>query len=323
MKTKPLVSVDCDTLIFQSASVCESRTVEVTHIPTGKKKEFSNRTEFKEIMKSKEKEITPDYVIKDVQVAEDAPHVFKLIKNRIEQIKDNFSDCEIVLGAGASNNFRDKLPYPTSYKGNRKNTIKPLLLKEAQNYTINVHKAQVAMGCEQDDYTAILAYNALRDGRKAYLLSPDGDSRQFDGLALGKYDSKPNDCVDIQFMHEVAYNDKGFQSYGFPWMVMQAAVGDITDGLNPCYICGKRYGEKGHYNAVKNFKTKEEHASYLVNLYKNWYPSEFEYKDCFGNLIKADWKFMLELYWKGTTMMRSHNEEPCIWKFFNQYGIDL
>lgn len=321
MKTKPFVSVDADTLVFSAAVVTEKRSIEVTHKPTGKSKKFSNRTEFKEIMKAKEKKITDDYYIKDIQQVEDISHTLKLIKNSVEQVLDNFSDCEVVFCATAENNFRNMLHYPTPYKGNRKNLLKPILLKDAQQYLLEKYKAHKALGCEVDDYTAIIAYEAISQGREAFLLSPDGDSRQFDGLKLGNYNNKPSECIDIQFMHSIDYTDKGFQSYGFPWLIMQAAVGDMTDGLNPSYLCNKRYGEKGHFNAVKDFTTKDQHAQYLIDLYQKWYPSEFEYLSHSGEKIKADWKFMLELYWKGTTMMRKHNEEPDVWKFFKDHDI--
>ena len=48
--TKPLVAVDCDTLLYASTAACEERSIEVLHEPTGKTKEFKNRTEFKELI---------------------------------------------------------------------------------------------------------------------------------------------------------------------------------------------------------------------------------------------------------------------------------
>lgn len=320
-KSKPFVSADCDTLVFSSAAAVESRTIEVLHQPTGKSKRFQNRTEFKEVMKSKNKEITQDYIIKDIQEAEDVSHALKLVKNAVEQIYDNFSDCEVVLSATAENNFRDSLPYPTKYKGNRSTMLRPLLLKDAQNYLLTKYKARRAIGCEVDDYTAILAYEALEQGREAFLLSPDGDSRQFDGLKLGKYNSKPSDCVHIQFMHEVDWNDKGFQSYGFPWMTMQHLTGDVSDGLKPTYLSNARYGEKGCFNDLKKLKTPEEFVEFTIKKYKEWYPKPFEYVDWKGGKVNADWKYMLELYWMGTTMMRKEGVLPNYWDFLEQKGI--
>lgn len=319
--TKPFVSVDCDTLVFSAAAATETRYIDVIHTPSGKSKQFQNRTEFKELMSSKGKEITDDYVIKDIQEAGELSHTLKLVKNAVERIYDNFSDCEVFLSATASDNFRDNLPYPTKYKGNRGSFLRPLQLKDAQTYLIERHKARKAVGYEVDDYTAIAAYEALTQGRESFILSPDGDARQFDGLKLGKYDSQPADCVHIQFMHEVTWSSKGFQSYGFPWMVMQHLTGDVSDGLKPTYLCKARYGEKGCFNDLKSLKTPEDFVKFSIKKYKDWYPEPFEYTDWKGRVVKSDWKSMIELYWMGTTMIRKEGELPNYWKFLEQKGI--
>lgn len=321
MKSKPFVSIDCDTLVFSAAASAETKSIEVTHKPTGVVKIFKNRTEFKDLMKSKGKKITDHYSIVDIQEAHHISHALKSIKAGVEQILDNYSDCEVVLCSTAIGNFRDSLPYPKKYKSNRSNALRPLLLKESQKYILHKYKAVQANGCEVDDLTAILAYDAVRQGRKAYLLSPDGDARQFDGLHLGGYHSKPNDCMCISFWHNVGWNDKGFQSYGFPWMTMQHLVGDSSDGLKPTLVAGKKYGEKGCYNDLVKIQTPEEMVNFTIQKYKQWYPKDFVYEDWQGNKVKADWRFMLELYWMGTTMMRKQGELPNYWKFLEEKGV--
>ena len=104
---------------------------------------------------------------------------------------------------------------------------------------------------------------------------------------------------------------------------MQAAVGDATDGLNPTYLPNKRYGEKGFYNEVKDMKSPEELALHLIKKYKEWFPSEFEYETWNGVKVKADWKFMLNLYWKGTTMKRERHKEPDFWGFLKEKRIEV
>ena len=321
MKSKPFVSVDCDTLVFSAAAVAETKSIEVTHKPTGVVKTFKNRTEFKDLMKSKGKVVTDRYVVVDVQEPHNVSHALKTIKSGVEQILDNYSDCEVVLCATAKDNFRDNIPYPRKYKWNRSSVLRPLLLKEAQSYIINKYKAIPAKGCEVDDLTAILAYDAVKQGRKAFLLSPDGDARQFDGLSLGDYQSKQQDCVDIQFWHDVEWNEQGFQSYGFPWMVMQHLVGDSSDGLKPTLLCGKKYGEKGCYNDLVKIKSPEDLVKFTIQKYKEWYPDNFDYQDWRGDNFKADWKFMLEIYWMGTTMMRNVGELPNYWRFLESKGV--
>ena len=323
MKSNPLVSVDCDTLVYSAAASCELRSILVTHAPSGISKKFSNRTEFKSTMKAKNKVITDDYLITDIQEPSDVSHALKLVKNSVEKILDNFSDCEVVLCATASNNFRGLLPYPNSYKNNRKSAIRPLLLEDTQKYILGKYKAVRAEGHEVDDLVGILAYEALSQGREAYILSPDGDCRQFDGIKLGKYQDAPEDCFKIEFMHDITWSDKGIQTWGFPWMIFQGTVGDITDGLTPRFLCKARYGEKGCFNDIKDITSPEKLVQYSIEKYKEWYPEPFVYTTWDGKQQQADWKFMLELYWKGTTMKRSYREEPDFWKFLKDKQVQI
>lgn len=325
-KSKPFVAVDSDTLLYGATAACEDRSILVTHVPTGKTKSFSNRTEFKQTMKSKGKEVTADYEIEDIQEPQPLEHTLHIVKQRVENILDNFPGCEVVFCAGDKNNFRAALPYPTKYKGNRDNALRPLLLKDVHRAFNKKYKSVISDGHETDDEISILAYEALNQGREAIVVSPDGDSRQFDGLKLGGYHSDLSSCISIEFFSKMKWTDGNFDSYGFPWMVMQCAVGDATDGLNPTYLPKKRYGEKGFFNEFGSLKTPEELCLKLIEKYQEWFPSEFVYTSWNGVDVVADWKFMLNLYWKGTTMKRKRDEEPDFLSFIKekekQYGFE-
>lgn len=321
--TRPFVAVDADTLLYNSAASCEDRFITVLHKPSGKTKDYKNRTEFKESMKQKEKVVTEDYLIEDQQEPHAVENAFNTVKQKAERILDNFDFCEVVFCAGDKDNFRRELPYPTRYKSNRDNTIRPLLLKECHKYFKRAFNSVQAASHEIDDEVSILAYESLKHGREAFILSPDGDSKQFDGIKFGGYQDSPYECVDIQFMHEIKWNGKNLDTYGFPWLVSQAAYGDSTDGLNPQYLSGKKYGEKGFFNDFHELTTPESIAKKIIEKYQFWYPKEFEYTAWNGEIIKADWKFMLELYWKGTTMKRERHVEPDVWEFFKEKGIEI
>lgn len=320
MNTKPLVAIDADTLLFSHAAFNEYRSIEVLHKPSGKSKVFSNRTEFKKSMKDRGKEITADYAVKDKQEAGEISHVLQGIKATVEEILDNYSGFEVIFCCTAEDNFRDTLPYPRQYKGNRDSSLRPIFLKDAQTYLLEKYNAKPAMGCEVDDLVGILGYEAVKQGREGYVLSPDKDSKQFDGLRLGSYKSKPDECLKIDFMHDLKWDD-GIVSFGFPWMIYQLTIGDVTDNLKPTHLCTARYGAKGFYNDTKDFKTPEEFAVFAVNKYKQWYPKEFTYEDWTGKEVKADWKFILNLYWKGIAMQREHNKLPDFWDFLSEKGL--
>ena len=60
---KKLAVVGADTLVFQSAAVSEERLVEVTHVPSSRKKIYKNRSEFKTEMKNKSFKIKQEEVL--------------------------------------------------------------------------------------------------------------------------------------------------------------------------------------------------------------------------------------------------------------------
>ena len=316
--------VDADTLLFSAAAVSEVRTIEVLHEPSGNVKEFKNKTEFKALMKSKGKEITTDYVITDKQVPEPIENCLHLIKSQAQKIIDAWDFCEVIFCAGDSNNFRLDLPLPTRYKSNRSDMIRPVWLKEAHKYFRHKFNAQRAVGCETDDLTAVLAYEAEQKGNRAVLLSLDKDARQFPGLHLGDYNSSTDDLVYIKQMHEVVLNPKKeFKSYGLPWLAYQCLKGDSIDCYRPTELAGVKYGDVSAYNDLKDCKTEQEILLKVIEKYQQWYKDKFTYTDWSGKEHEADWKSMLRLYFSCAKMKTSHDDKLLADEFFNQYGVEL
>lgn len=91
-----IVVVDADTLIYQAAAVNEERTISVTHEPTGIVKSFNTRTEFKKIMKEKQKEITADYLICDVQTPKDLSCTLHSIDLSINKLEAKFPFADFI-----------------------------------------------------------------------------------------------------------------------------------------------------------------------------------------------------------------------------------
>ena len=126
---KKLVVVDADTLVFQSAAVSEERLVEVTHVPSSRKKIYKNRSEFKTEMKNKSFLISKeDFKFEDIQEEQPIEHCLHTIKLQTEAIIDRFKDSYVVFVAGDKNNFRLDLPLPKKYKSNRDSMLKPIHL---------------------------------------------------------------------------------------------------------------------------------------------------------------------------------------------------
>ena len=61
---KKVLILDGDSIAYRCAAAGEQRSIEVTHKPTGIKKSFKHRTEFKKSMEERCKEITDDFYLK-------------------------------------------------------------------------------------------------------------------------------------------------------------------------------------------------------------------------------------------------------------------
>jgi len=318
-----LVIVDADTLVFSAAAVSETRSIEVLHNPTGITKSFSTRTEFKKLMKEKNKEITEDYVVTDKQEAEPVENCLHLVKSAANKIIDRFQFDEVLFFAGDSNNFRRNLPLPTRYKGNRTDMIKPLLLKEAHSYFKNKFKAISAENHEADDEVIIQANKGVKAGKEVVILSMDKDSRQAVGAYLGDYSSSFEESVYISDMHDVVMEDKKVRSYGVPWICLQLLIGDSADCYKPTELCSAKFGDVGAYKELKDCKTPQEALEKVKQKYMQWYPEDFEYTDWKGNKHQADWKSILQLYFKCVKMKTFTNDLLCVDTFFDYYGVKL
>lgn len=319
-----LILVDSDTLLFSSASVAETRSIEVLHEPTGSKKEFTNRTEFKELMKSKGKEITQDYKITDKQTPEPVENCLHLIKSSAESILERYPFDEVIFLAGDENNFRLQLPLPNAqYKANRKNMIRPYWLKEAHEYFRKKYNARKAISYETDDLLSILANDGIKQDREVIILVPDKDARQTIGAKIGNYGTPEHDLVHIKDFHEVSLENSKAKSYGVPWICLQVCLGDMTDGFKPTQLAGVKYGDVSVYKDFKDCKSPQESLLKVIEKYKSWYPIEFEYKDWRGNVHEADWKSMLSLFWKCAKMKTSEDDQLIAEEFFSKYGVDL
>jgi hypothetical protein len=318
-----LIIVDSDTLLFSAAAVSETRSIEVLHEPSGTVKEFANKTEFKNLMKSKNKQITEDYVIKEKQSPGPLENCLHLVKSSAEQILERFPFDDVQFLAGDEDNFRLKIPLPTQYKSNRRSMLRPIWLKEAHNYFSKKYKARKAIGYETDDLLNILATQGVKQGRDVIILVPDKDARQTIGAKIGNYKTPEEDLVLIEDWHPVVLEDKKARSYGVPWMCLQACLGDRTDLFQPTQLAGVKYGEISVYKDFKNLKTPKECLLKVIENYKKWYPTKFEYTDWTGAIHEADWKSMLRMYWQ-CSKMKSHEDDKLLAdEFFSQYGVDL
>jgi len=327
---KRILLIDGDIIAYLCAAAAEERSIVVTHKPSGITKSFKTRTEFKKVMKSKNKEITDDYEIEDHQEPESPSFCFKVIRQKIEKIIKQTNADEYEVYAEDANNFRLDLPLPAGdkkpsdgrYKGQREDILRPLLLKDAKDYLKRIHKAHKSIGHETDDTLSIRAYEELSKGNIPIVSTIDKDAYQGDGIYVYNFNDDKPEVVQIPELGSLRYKAPTVKGEGLKFLCFQWLWGDSSDNYHGYQLANTTFGAKSAYDLLVDLTTVKECLEVVIKKYKEWYPEPFEYQSWEDKTIKADWKFMLELYFKCCWMKRSVDDPSDPRELFNKYGVD-
>ena len=311
--------VDGDIVAYRCAAASETRSIKVTHKPSGKEKVFKTRTEFRELMSSKGKEITEDYSIEDKQDAQPVENCLHSIKRMIEKAQEKVQADSVIVCCGEDWNFRSELPLPSKYKGQRTDMIRPLLLKDAKEYIRNKYKAISSVGRECDDEVCTQGYAAKSQGKDVVILSIDKDSFSHNGLWIMMTDNYDKIMLvpELGTLHKVGASVKG---NGLKFLCHQLLFGDRSDCYIPYELSKQKFGEKASYSALVALPTVKDCLEKVVEVYKYLYPDKFEYKDWRGQEHEADWKSMLDIYFKCAWMGRTQDDKYDFRELFDKYG---
>lgn len=319
---KKILILDGDSIAYRCAAAGEKRFIKVTHQPTGKEKIFKHRTEFKESMKQRDKEITLDFVVEDCQEPEPIAYVLNTIKNHISRIEKEVKPSEIKIYAGEQFNFRIDLPLPKKYKGQRTGTIRPVHLNEAKKFLQTKYEAIEAVGAEVDDFCCIAAYDAIRDGHEAVMYFYEKDQYQLDGITL-LYDENSFRYEKVPVLGNLRLDKQAVKGLGLKFLAYQWICSDPVDNYCAYDLSSVKFGSKTAYNVLKDCKTEQEVLQKVKNQFQKFYPKPFEYTDWKGDKHSADWLSMLKMYYKACRMMRSKDDQLEVEELYKLYGVKL
>ncbi len=322
--SKVIALIDLDTPVYKAAAAVEERGIIVTHSPTGIQKSFSTRTEFKELLKSKDKiDKLPEYAIEDTQEAEPVENACHILNNHIKFILDSFWCDKVIYMMSGKTNFRNDLPLPTKYKSNR-TALRPLLLKQVQTFAWKKYNAIVTQNEEPDDMQVWMGYEILKRGDIPILCTGDKDSKAYSGLSLFNPDKPEQGVQVIPNLGSIWEDEKGkVRAIGMKQYGLQQLIGDSIDGFKPTELCGVKFGEKSVLGMLEPCNTEKEVLEVIVNKYKEWYPNPFEYTAWDGKKIQSDWKHMLNLYHACCRMKETKDDPLIAYDFYKRYGVTL
>ena len=331
---KTIIIYDADSIAYRAAAGVETRSIEATHIKTGAKRKFKNKTELKEKVILKQGKFTPtDFLIVELQEALAFSRCAGILDNQIRKINELFFADEYLLCLSGKLNMRDALPLPTKYKGSRTDLMRPIHLKAAKMHLWKNHPSLLANNREADDDVIIKGYEYIAKGYTVIIVSQDKDAFAYSGLTLYDYTLEtPTLRVIPEFgsLHlEIKTSGKDetkiskVRGEGFIWYCFQHLLGDHTDDYKPCQLANVKFGEKSAYALLHQCTTEQEALGVVIQQYKEWYPEEFTYTDWEGNEHTSDYKQMLSLYFRCARMMTTETDSLSFKDFCTQRGIEL
>lgn len=301
-----IVVIDGDIVSYKCAAANEKRSVRAVHNETLEELTFDTATAFKE-WAGDEKEA---YTLTPQQTPEPIEHALGSLKKMISSIVERAKCDSYHIVVSGDNNFRLDLPLPTRYKDSRKDSARPLQLKECKEYLINVHNAEVSDGVEADDVLTGYMYQGYKDGEYIVQASVDKDAKHGPGWL---FDWTTMDAPELiegyggleLILKETARKkadgspivDKTVKGKGRAFLWFQMVFGDPIDAYKPCELAKVKFGEIGAYELLKNAKTDKEALEAIVAQYKKWYPEPITYRCWKGELHEnKTWLDIMQLY---------------------------
>jgi hypothetical protein len=187
---------DYDLIAYRAASAGETRTIKAYHPITGDSWSCKTRTELYGHWQKKDKGLLAEHnklngtdykadelVITDIQTPEKIANVLHTTKSMVESVLYALKTNKFNGYLGKGDSWRVERSTLLKYKGNRDDTLRPLLLGEVRDYIVKKYGAEVVEGLESDDWVTIDAY---RDKSKV-VVSSDKDSRGTECLVYNPF----------------------------------------------------------------------------------------------------------------------------------------
>ena len=329
-KSETIVVLDGDELAYIVSAVCEQRCLVYTNTVNEVEMPFKNKTLFKKFMQGL---TVPEghFTVEEKQVAEPAQNAFSTLKAKLTKTRKKFETDNIEIYISGVDNFRDNIPLPNKYKGNRDGLIRPLLLDQCKDYLVKYHNAKVVDGVEADDWLAIRAYDGFSTGKKIIACSQDKDNLGNSGWYFNP-EKENAEMMYIEGLGEL-YLDTSNKTpkvagQGRKWLYYQWIAGDSADHYEPRDIAKQLgiklapFGDKSALKLLQDLNTDKECIQAVHDLFKSWYGTEFvTYTVWDGSELTTDYVGIMQIYLDCARMLRWENDHVKVPDMLNKMGI--
>lgn len=331
--TKELV-FDYDYIVYRAGFAAETRTVEITHTSSGRKKEFKNKTEFwgrkkneiggwlgeqneQRIQKGLKPFTKDEFDVQTVRVPEPLENALHLVKTLINGVCNTVGGKSYYGYVGKGDTFRKQLSTILEYKGQRTEDTRPLMKDEIVQYIHEKHRGHYATEYESDDHVVMDCYR----NKNRVLVSVDKDAMG-SGCLVYNPDKPEQGIVDTDCLGELWIDEKGdIRGYGRKFFYYQWAYGDPVDHYYANGASDIKWGSKSAHDVIVDCTTDEECFKSVLNVYKYLYPEPKEIVGWRGDTIRIDHLYVANEIWNMARMRRSKNDNILATDVWKKYGM--
>lgn len=326
--------IDLDFVKYAIASVGETRSIVVTHIPSGKQQEFKTRTEFyghhakkaggwlKERNLEREAKGLPLFTVDEFSI-EDKQEVTEPIENVLHSAKQMVDSALKASGAtsytaysGKGDSFRVELSTLMKYKGNREGLLSPLLLNEVTEYLNKKYNANVVTGIECDDRCVMDAHN----NPESFILGVDKDYLSCP-VKFYNCNTPEQGIIDCNGFGSLWDTGKKITGKGRMFKYFQVLSEDSSDNYAANCFSEIKWAEKSAYKALKDCQSDADAFSVLRDSFQKLYPEPKIITGWRGNEFEIDWLYVLQECFNLAHLHRWENDFVDVWQVMKKLGV--
>lgn len=326
--------IDLDFVKYAIASVGEERSIIVTHLPTGRQKQFDTRTSFYghhakkaggwlaetnkvRVEKGLNTFAVDEFTIEDKQtISEPIENILYSAKQMVEAGLKASGATSYTAYTGKGDSFRKELSTLLEYKGQRKDMLKPLQLDEVTTFLNRKYSAEVVVGIETDDAVTMDTY-ADKD---SFILGIDKD---YYGAETRFFNvNRPEEgIVDCSGFGSLWEDGKKVRGRGRMFKYFQVLSQDDSDNYAANCMSEKKWADKSAFKALKDCKDDKEAFVALKESFQILYPKPKIVTGWRGDEIEIDWLYVLQECFNMAHMQRWKDDKVCVQSVMKKMGI--
>ncbi|MCP4985255.1 MAG: hypothetical protein GY928_04040 [Colwellia sp.] len=278
-----------------------------------------------------------------------------LYKN-VKKVKQQYGISKVKLLLGQGDTFRNLLPTCRPYKGNRSETLRPLLLKKLRQWVLDNMDAEMTQpradgqNIECDDRAEHFGYAGYQHYRKhgwfsyivlssdkdsfnsaKYLVDPDTHSGKDNPLKgrfkfpKGMLIKATDECAGDVVLVSKAGGAKELKGYGFKFLMFQCALGkDQADNYSALSHLdqGLNFGAISAYETLKPCKTAKETLQATIDTFAKLLPYGVQYTTFDGKDMDMTTLEYMNTYFLVAYMNRSNTDNMDFYKLCKAFQVD-